>query len=127
MTKTKIIYWIFTGLLILALLFSSVPDLLGIQQAKDMFAHLGFPWSMAIFLSVAKLLAVVAILVPGFPLIKEWAYAGVTFDFVGATFSQIAIGDKSYGWMFMFIWFIPLIGSYIFYHKRLKETSTSTN
>lgn len=121
MKKAKIIYWIFTGLLAVGLLFSSIPDLLGNQQAKDFFAHLGYPWSVAVFLSVAKILGVIAILVPGFPRIKEWAYAGITFDLVGATYSQIAIGDKSYGWLFMIIWFIPLAGSYIFYHKRMKE------
>ena len=123
MKKTNLIYWIFTGLLCAGLLLSSLPDLLGVQQARDVFTHLGYPWSLALFLSVAKILGLIAILIPGFPRIKEWAYAGITFDFVGATFSQITIGAPTAQWIFMIIWFIPLIGSYIYYHKKLDTTA----
>jgi uncharacterized membrane protein YphA (DoxX/SURF4 family) len=126
MKKTNIIYWIFTGLLCASLLASSLPDLLGAQQAKDFFAHLGYPWYLAVFLSVAKLLGFIAILIPGYPRIKEWAYAGVTFDFIGATYSQIAIGTPAYQWLLMIIWFIPLVFSYIYYHKKL-NIAVSTN
>jgi uncharacterized membrane protein YphA (DoxX/SURF4 family) len=122
MKKTNIIYWIFTVLLCIGLLMSSLPDLFGAQQAKDVFTHIGYPWSFALFLSVAKLLGFIAILLPGFPRVKEWAYAGITFDFIGATFSQIAVGTPPAQSMFMIIWFIPLVGSYVYYHKKLKAT-----
>lgn len=122
MKKTKIIYWIFTGLLCAALLASSIPDLMGIPQAIEFITKLGYPAYFALFIGVARILGTAGILIPGFPRIKEWAYAGVAFDLIGATYSQIASGLPAKNWSFMIIWFIPLVGSYIYYHKKLKAT-----
>ena len=82
-------------------------------------SQLGYPKYMNPFLGIAKLLGVIAILVPGFPKIREWAYAGLAFDLIGAMYSQIAVGTPASQWMFMFIWIILLIVSYVFYHKKL--------
>jgi hypothetical protein len=65
-------------------------------------------------------LGVIAILIPGFRRIKEWAYAGLTFDLIAALYSQIAIGDPPSKIMFMIIFFIILGFSYTYYHKKLK-------
>jgi len=123
MKKINIIYWIFTVLLCIGMLFSSIPGLLGAQQAITFITGLGFPAYMIPFLSIAKILAVIAILIPGFPRIKEWAYAGLFFDLMGATYSQIANKAPAGAWAFMLIWFIILFGSYIYYHKKLKATA----
>ena len=122
MKKTNIIYWIFTGLLCLGMLFASVPSLIFRAQAETFFNALSFPTYMITFLDVAKILGVIAILIPGYPRLKEWAYAGLAFDLIGATYAQIAKGLPPANCAFMIIWFIPLVGSYIYYHKRLKAT-----
>ena len=124
MKKIKIFYWIFTGLLGVMMLFSSIPDLLIIPQAVEIIStHLGYPRYLIPFLGVAKLLGVIAILVPGFPRLKEWAYAGFVFDLIGAMYSHIAVGDPLSAWAPIFIGFFIIAGSYIFYHKKLKTAS----
>ena len=125
MKKIKVLYWVFTGLLAALMLFSSIPDIIVTPQAVDIVTtHLGYPKYIIAFLGVAKLLAVIAILVPGFPRLKEWAYAGIVFDLTGALYSSIAAGDPAMGekggWAFMFLPLILLALSYIFYHKKLK-------
>ena len=123
MKKTNIIYWIFTGLLCLGMLFASVPSLIFRAQAETFFTALSFPTYMITFLDVAKILGVIAILIPGYPRLKEWAYAGLAFDLIGALYAQIAKGYPVANWAFMIIWFIPLVGSYIYHQKRLKATA----
>jgi uncharacterized membrane protein YphA (DoxX/SURF4 family) len=120
MKKTKIIYWIFTALLGLSMLSTAIPEIINGPDAIKFMSALGFPPYINPFLGIAKILGVIAILVPRFPRIKEWAYAGFCFDLIGATYSQIAIGTPFNNWIFMLIFFIPLIGSYIYYHKKLK-------
>jgi len=71
-------------------------------------------------------LGIIAILVPGFPRIKEWAYAGFTFDLLGATISMIVTGFAVADWAQMFIFIAILAVSYIYFHKRLKLKATAT-
>jgi uncharacterized membrane protein YphA (DoxX/SURF4 family) len=118
MKKTKIMYWIFTALLVVLMGFGSIPDLMPSSESVTLFDHLGYPTYLLSFLGVAKLLGVAAILIPGFPRIKEWAYAGLTFDLVGATYSSIAAGDPASTWAFMFIAFAIIAGSYVCYHRK---------
>jgi hypothetical protein len=121
MKKTKIIYWIFTGLFTALMIFSSIPDILNTPEAVAFMTLLGYPSYFTPFIGVAKLLGCIAILLPGFPRIKEWAYAGLVFDLVGALYSQICIGAPIGGLFFMLIAFTIAFGSYIFHHKRMKE------
>ena len=80
MKKLNIIYWIFTVLFALLMLFSSIPDIMKNEQAIEiMHKQLGYPEYLIQFIGVAKLLGVIAILVPGFNRLKEWAYAGLFF------------------------------------------------
>lgn len=123
MKKTKIIYWIFTGLFAALMLMSSISNIMSVPDAIVIFKHLGYPVYLIPFLGVAKLLGVVAILIPGFPRIKEWAYAGFVYDLTGAVYSSISVGDPASGWMPIFIGYIIIAGSYIFYHKKLKAAS----
>jgi hypothetical protein len=69
---------------------------------------------------VAKLAGCIAILIPGFPRIKEWAYAGLLFDLVAAYYSIIANGDPAAPASFILLVIALGIGSYIFYHKLRK-------
>jgi hypothetical protein len=124
MKKTKIMYWIFTALLVVLMGFGSIPDLMYLPDAVALFDHLGYPVYLLPFLAVAKLLGIAVILIPGFPRIKEWAYAGLTFDLVGATYSSVAVGDPASNWAFMFIGFAIIAGSYVCYHRKQISTSS---
>jgi len=123
MKSTKTIYWIFTILFCLAILFTAINELINPPSAHDFMAKLGYPLSINPFLAVAKILGIIALLVPGFPKIKEWAYAGFAFDLIGATYAQIAAGMASAALTFMLVFFVLLFGSYIFYHKKLLSTT----
>ncbi len=127
MKKTKIIYRIFTIIFGGFMLFSAIPDIMRVPSAVELVStHLGYPSYFLVFIGVAKVLGAIAILIPGFPRIKEWAYAGLTFDLIAATVSFIAVGDPIAKWIFMLVFLILPAGSYIYYHKMLKESS-STN
>jgi uncharacterized membrane protein YphA (DoxX/SURF4 family) len=122
MKKTKIIYWIFTGLMGAFMLMASVPDVLRVPQAIELFAHLGYPAYLLPFIGVAKILGVVTVLVPGFPRLKEWAYAGLVFDLTGAFYSHISVGDPASFWAFPIIALALVLGSYFFYQKMLESS-----
>jgi len=119
MKKTNIFYWIFTGLFAAMMLGSAILDVFSSPVAvKGMHEELGYPVYFIPFIGVAKVLGVLAILLPISTKIKEWAYAGLVFDLIGATFSIMAIGKPD--WMFMALPLFLAIASYTFYHKRKK-------
>jgi len=122
MKSTKIIYWIFTILLILLMLSSAIGSFMTNPQGEAFAKHLGYPMYIFKFLAVAKILGVIAILIPGYPRIKEWAYAGFTFDLAGAAFSGFAVGDPIVDWLFVYFGLILVFGSYIYYHKKQRDT-----
>ncbi|WP_128545169.1 DoxX family protein [Larkinella soli] len=120
MKTTKIAYWILTGLFAFVMLGSAVPDILMVQMAADGFREIGLPTYLLPFVGIAKLLGVIAILVPGFPRLKEWAYAGLIYDLLGATYSIYSSGKEAANWL-PITFFIALgFASYFYYHKRLK-------
>lgn len=102
MTKrNKIIYWISTGLLAVAMLNSGTIQLLKIKAALyDITAmtHLGYPIYFLTILGIWKILGVGALLIPKYALLKEWAYAGFFFTLSGAAISHIAVGDSASEW-----------------------------
>jgi hypothetical protein len=96
MTKrNKIIYWISTIWLSLGMASTGVVQLLKIKEEVDMITHLGYPGYFLTILGVWKILGVVTVLIPKFPLLKEWAYAGFFFAMSGAVFSHLACGDAA--------------------------------
>ena len=121
MKTTKILYWVFTVLLILLMLSSVIGSFIPNPDGKVLAEHIGFPLHIFKFLALAKALGIVAILVPGYPRLKEWAYAGFTFDLVGAIYSGLAVGDSIVKWLFVIVGLVFVFGSYYFYHKKLKE------
>ena len=123
MKKTNITYWILTGLFAFFMLGSAIPDILIIPEAVQGFREMGYPAYLIPFLGWAKLLGVVAILVPGYPRLREWAYAGLFFDLLGATYSVFSIGKPVSAWSPMLVIIAVGIGSYVFYHKKQKMAS----
>lgn len=126
MKKINIIYWIFTGLLLALMLWSAIGSFMDNPEGAKMMDQLGYKPYVFHFLAVAKILGIIAILVPGFPRLKEWAYAGFAFDMIGATYSMYASGMEPAKWAPMFIFLAILACSYIFYHKRLKASRTKS-
>jgi hypothetical protein len=121
MKKTKILSWTFTGLFAFFMIGSAIPDVFSSEVAiKGMHTDLGYPLYLIPFVGIAKWLGVVVILIPGFLRIKEWAYAGLMIDLIGATYSIIAIGAPVPNYVFMIMPIGLGILSYIYYHKKLK-------
>ncbi|MFC0775810.1 DoxX family protein [Terrimonas alba] len=91
----KIIYWIATIWLALGMLSTGVVQLLKMEEEIDMMTHLGYPVYLLTILGVWKILGVVAVLIPKFPLLKEWAYAGFFIAMSGAVISHLISGDEA--------------------------------
>lgn len=120
MKTTKILYWVFTILMIALMLFSAVGTFMNNPQGAEFAKHLGYPLYIFKFLAVAKILGTVAILVPGNRRLKEWAYAGFSFDLIGAAYSGLSVGDPLVQWIPVYVGLVFIFGSYIFYHKLVK-------
>jgi hypothetical protein len=126
MKKTKIFYWVFTALFAAFMIMSAIPDILSQPVAVEgMHKGLGYPVYFIPFIGVAKLLGAIAILIPGFPRIKEWAYAGLVFDLVGATYSILAVSKTGVEATFMILPLALAATSYILYHKKIKAAAAS--
>ena len=96
MEKRKhIAYWIATSLLCFCML-GGIGQLFQVKQIVDGFASLGYPTYFISIIGFWKVLAIVAILIPKFPLLKEWAYAGVFFVMTGASVSHIIVKDSAF-------------------------------
>ena len=100
----KIAYWILTTLLALTMLNGGINDMLRNPPYYDMLLTFGYPGYFSIIIGVWKLLGVTAILVPRFPRVKEWAYAGFVILLVCALSTRIATNDKTIGWIFDIIY-----------------------
>lgn len=93
--RNKIIYWIATLWLALGMISTGIVRLLKMKEEVEMMDHLGYPVYFLTLLGIWKILGVFAILVPKFPILKEWAYAGFFFAMSGAIFSHLAAGDPA--------------------------------
>jgi len=89
----RIPYWAVTGLFSLAMLGSGLADLAHSPAIMEGLQHLGYPTYFAGILGFWKVAGVLAIVVPGLPRLKEWAYAGFTFALSGAALSHAFLGD----------------------------------
>ncbi|OIV40784.1 DoxX family protein [Flavobacterium johnsoniae] len=92
--SNRIIYWIATLWLALGMTATGIVQLLKMKEEAVMMAHLGYPIYFLTILGIWKILGVIAVLIPKFPLLKEWAYAGFFFAMSGAIFSHFASGDS---------------------------------
>jgi hypothetical protein len=93
--KKSIIYWISTIWLALGMVAGGVQQLLQIGGYVEIVSQLGYPLYLLSILGSWKILGVVAILIPGFPLVKEWAYAGFFFVMSGAATSHFIVDSIS--------------------------------
>lgn len=91
--KNKIIYWISTIWLALGMLSTGIVQLLKMKEEVTMMTNLGYPVYLLTILGVWKILGVIVVLIPKFPLLKEWAYAGFFFAMSGAVISHLVQGN----------------------------------
>lgn len=125
----NITYWITTILFAALMIFSSVgglqPSPQAIQLIHDM---LGYPVYFIQFISLAKLIGAIVILIPGLDRIKEWAYAGLFFDLAGAIYSGIAASATFDPMMLtMAVWILPGVLSYYFWRKKMSGRELAMN
>jgi uncharacterized membrane protein YphA (DoxX/SURF4 family) len=91
--RNLIVYWIATALLSFGMLASGLAQIFHSKDMIDLITPLGYPPYILYIIGIWKILGVIALLVPGFKLLKEWAYAGFFFVMTGALISHLAIGD----------------------------------
>lgn len=122
MKKTKTLYWIFTILFALIMFSTAVPNVLMSDDSIALIhTTLGYPKYFIMFIGIVKILGVIGILIPGYPRVREWAYAGLFFDLIAATVSGIAVQGFLPGQFGMLIFIVPGVLSYIYYHKKRRE------
>ncbi|MBX7152693.1 DoxX family protein [bacterium] len=90
-----VIYWIATGLTVLNYAFGGVMYMSANEQVAAGMAQLGYPLYFAVMLGVWKFLGAIALAVPKFPLVKEWAYAGMFFNLTSAAISNAVVGNPA--------------------------------
>lgn len=117
MKRVKLFYWIATGLMCAFMILGAIIDILKTPDAIQFMSELGYPEYFIRFIGIMKVLGIIAILIPKFPKIKEWAYAGLAFDTFGATYSHIANGDGVDKFMPALIGLILVLTSYFLYIK----------
>ena len=112
----KIIYWIATIWLALGMTATGAVQLFKGKEGQggaDMIKHLGYPVYLLTILGIWKIFGVAGVLIPKFPLLKEWAYAGFFFIMSGAIFSHIAVGDSlNEIWPSMLLLALTVLSSY---------------
>jgi uncharacterized membrane protein YphA (DoxX/SURF4 family) len=91
-SSTRIIYWITTILIAFCIVSGGVFQLIGARESVEGIMHLGYPAFFVRILGFWKLFGGIAILIPHFPRVKEWAYAGIVFDLTGAAVSNAVSG-----------------------------------
>jgi DoxX-like family len=119
------ISWSITGVMAAFMLLSAGPDILRVPGALAVFTHLGYPSYLLLFLGTAKTLGVAAVLAPGFRRLKEWAFAGLTFDVSGALYSHLSVGDPPSAWMPAALALALITGSYVAYRSRSERDASS--
>jgi len=93
--RNVVIYWIATLWMALGMLSTGIVQIIKLKDEVAKMTVLGYPLYFLTIIGVWKVLAVIAVLVPKFPLVKEWAYAGCFFVMSGAVLSHFAIGDDA--------------------------------
>lgn len=120
MKRDKIIYWIATGLVAAGMLLSAGMYLTRNPELIGGFTALGIPLYFVLLLGIAKLLGAIALLIPVWNEIKEWAYAGFAFTFIGAVWTHVSTSTP---WTMPLVFLVLLATSYVF-RKRLQQSKS---
>lgn len=122
MKTTKIIYWIATTLVVLAMIFSSYSDLYS-PEVKQAFVRFGFPAYFRIELGIMKITGILLLLTPFPNFVREWAYAGFTITFISAFIAHSLAGDPIANRVAPLIILCFLLVSHFTFHRIIKFKS----
>lgn len=118
MKRIHIFYWLTIGLVLFFFIPGSIMNIMQTPDWVAVFEQLGYPQYLLPFLGVAKLAGCIVIVLPFFNRLKEWAYAGLFFDLVGATYSGLMVGGFDPKMSIMFVAMAAVLTSYWLWHKR---------
>jgi hypothetical protein len=118
----RILYWTITILFATAMLLDSIGGITRAEAGQEVLRHLGYPMYVLTIFGVAKLLGAIAILQNKFRTVKEWAYAGFAFNFIGAAASRAFAGDSA-GLIIMPIIMLAVMFFSYFLWKRTSQLS----
>jgi hypothetical protein len=116
MKRESIAYWVLNGLFAAFIALGSVFDVMMVPEAVELFDRLGYPTYLLPFLGIAKLVGAAAVLLPAPPTVKEWAYAGLAYDLIGAIYSHIMIADPL--WWGPAIPLLVMLPAYALHRRR---------
>jgi len=117
MKRDKIIYWISTGMVAAAMLVSSVMYLMRNPDLIQNFRLIEIPLYFVTMLGIAKLIGSIVLIIPIWEKLKEWAYAGFAFTFIGAVWTHLATDTP---WIAPLIFLLLLAASYTFWIRIRK-------
>src|SRR6476620_1383966 len=120
MKKIKIWYWIITILFAAFMMYSAIPQIMMTEEWVKIITGLGYPKYFVPFIGVAKVVGIIAILIPCLRRIKEWAYAGLFFDLAAVVFSALNFGFQP-PVLFMAVPIVLLFASYFLWHKLVRN------
>jgi hypothetical protein len=92
-------YWVFTIPVAFEMAAGGIWDLLRIEYVRVVLSHLGYPLYLLYILGIPKIPCALVLLLPRFPRLKEWAYAGAFFNYAGAAASHLLVGDGEAAWL----------------------------
>lgn len=105
-------YWISTALVAFAIGMGGVADVLGLPEVVEGMRKLGYPDYFATIIGVWKVAGAIVLVAPRFPLVKEWAYAGIVFDLTGAAASHAFSGDPIANVLIPLVLLVLLVASW---------------
>jgi hypothetical protein len=126
MKKIKIAYYIVTVLLSAFILLGAFFDVSGAKEAKDIMIRLGYPVYVLYIVGWAKILGIIGIWQPKVYFLREWAYAGLMIDVVGALISHLAVGDGPSMYGGAVIGIVLVTASYVLFRKSRQQTVVKT-
>ncbi len=115
----NILYWTVLAIFSLFTLMDAMGGLVQAKEGIKALNELGYPIYLLRFFGVLKILGIIALVAPGFPRLKEWAYAGFAFNFIGAFFSWANVGNTT-NLIFPVIALILLLLCYFLWKKRMQ-------
>lgn len=120
----KVVYWVVTLLFTLLQGWSALQYLTEAPAMVSTLTALGYPIYFMKILGIAKLLGIAAILYGRWPVLKEWAYAGFTFDVLGAFGSHLLAGDPVVIALVPLLFLAAQLTSYFLWKRLAREGAT---
>lgn len=120
---TNIIYWIVTGLFAVFMLMAGVVEAIQHESGKEIMTHLGYPFHVLTVLGIGKILGAIVLFLQDrrFYTLKEWAYAGFAFNFIGAFVARLAAGDELGLVISPLLFLAFMFVSYFFWKKKINQ------